>query len=225
MGLDTSGAMMKPMRFYARPSMKLVRQIVFDAFVLVWTIGWWFAGRVTDGVVRSVAEPARQTVAVGGGVRSQLDEIARQADGLPVVGDGLSQPFTGLSGTVAGLMASAQEQVNAIETTATVAGWLTFLVPVVLLMLFWLPRRLAFSRRASEVLGLVETVDGTDLLALRALATLPIAELRTVAADPMAAWRSGNSEVAEQLAELQLVHAGVRRPRRRRRSAGRPLAR
>ena len=204
------------MRFYARPSARLVRQIVSDVFMVTWAVGWWFVGRFVDGVLRAVAEPARQTAALGDRAADQLDEIARQAGGVPLVGDGLSRPFTDLAGSVNGLVASAHEQVAALETTATVAGWLTFGVPVLLLLLAWLPRRLAFAARAREVLELVSTTDGTDLLALRALATQPIAELRSVASDPMRAWRTGDPEVAGKLADLELVKAGVARPHRRR---------
>lgn len=203
------------MNFYARPSARLVRQIASDLFVLIWGVTWWFLGRFTDGVVRAIAEPARRTADLGTGVRDQLTDVANQADGVPVVGDGLGQAFTGLAGTIGGLVSSAEEQVRAIETAATVAGWLTFLVPVALVVLAWLPRRLAFARRSAELRALVETVDGTDLLALRALATLPVAELRTVAPDPMAAWRQGDQQVTLQLAELELVRSGVERPRRR----------
>ena len=90
------------MRFYARPSARLVRQIVSDVFMVTWAVGWWFVGRFVDGVLRAVAEPARQTAALGDRAADQLDEIARQAGGVPLVGDGLSRPFTDLAGSVNG---------------------------------------------------------------------------------------------------------------------------
>lgn len=202
------------MQFYARPSWRLTRQIIADVFVLLWTIGWWFAGRFTDGVIRAIAEPSRQAGRLAEDLRAQAADAASQAAGIPIVGDGLRQPFDGMAGTLEDLSASAAGQVAALEQAATVAGVLVFVVPVALMLVIWLPRRLAFARRAAEVAALVETADGTDLLALRALATQPIVELRAIGADPVASWRAGDPRAMAALAELELVRAGVWRRRK-----------
>lgn len=204
------------MRFYAKPSWRLTRQITADVFVLGWTIVWFLTGRLTDGVIRGLAEPARQVARLGTDAERQLGEAATRAGGVPVVGDGLRQPFVDLGGTVTGMVASANEQVASIELVATVAGWLVFLIPWLTLVALWLPRRLAFANRARGTLALAATADGQDLLALRALATQPPSALNRVGPDPVAAWRSADPAVIERLADLELATAGVGRPRRRR---------
>ncbi|QIK72783.1 hypothetical protein G7070_11500 [Propioniciclava coleopterorum] len=211
------------MQFYARPSWRLARQIAADAFVLLWCVAWWFAGRLTDGVIRAVAEPSRQAAGLAEDLRRQAADAANQAAGIPLVGDGLRQPLDGMAGTLGDLAASASGQVAAIEQTATVAGALAFVIPVAIILILWVPRRLAFARRAAEVRALVDTADGTDLLALRALATQPIDELRSIGADPVAAWRAGDPHAMAALAELELVRAGVRRRRRPRAAVTRPV--
>ena len=202
------------MQFYARPSWRLTRQIIADVFVVLWGVAWWVAGRFTDGVIRAVAEPSRQAARLAEDLRRQTADAANQAAGIPLVGDGLRQPLDGMAGTLNDLGQTAAGQVAAIEQTAAVAGALAFVIPVALMLVIWLPRRLAFARRAGEVAALVETADGTDLLALRALANRPIEELRSIGTDPVASWRAGDPGAMTALAELELISAGVRRRRR-----------
>lgn len=199
------------MQFYARPSWRLTRQVIADVFVLAWGIGWWFVGRFTDGVIRAVAEPSRQAGRLAEDLRAQTADVANQAAGIPLVGDDLRQPFDGMAATLNDLAGSASAQVTAIEQTATVAGVLAFAIPVALMIVIWLPRRLAFARRIAEVSALADTVDGTDLLALRALTSQPLDALHSVALDPVAAWRTGDPDALTALAELELARAGVRR--------------
>lgn len=203
------------MRFYAPPSGRLVLQVAADLFVLVWALAWWGIGRLTDATLRAIAEPARQTAAVASDLRRQLQDAAAQAAGVPVVGDGLRRPFDGMASTLETLKAAASGQVAQIEQLATVLGWLAFLLPVALVVAQWLPRRLRFARRASATRRLLGHETGTDLLALRALATQPLAELAAVAPDPMAAWRAGDPVAIGRLADLELADAGVARPRLR----------
>jgi hypothetical protein len=69
--------------------------------------------------------------------------------------------------------------------------------------------------------GLATSPAGEELLALRALTNRPLPELRTVAEDPLEAWRSGDPDAVRRLAALELEAAGV--PARRSRPApGRP---
>lgn len=204
------------MRFYARPSWRLVVQIVADLFVVLWTFLWWGVGRFSDGVIRALAEPARQTRQVATDLQRQATDAATQASGVPLVGSDLRQPFDGMSTTLRDLAAAAADQVTQIEQAATLIGWLVFAMPTLMLIAVWLPRRLAFASKARETLALVRSSDGTQLLALRALANQPLAELRAAASDPVMAWRTGDPEALGRLAELELATAGVRRPRRRR---------
>lgn len=190
-------------------------QILADAFVVAWTVTWWFVGRSTDGVIRSIAAPSRQAAKLAEEIRGQTEDVASHVAGIPFVGKDLRQPFHSMAGTLDALGASAKSQAATIEQTATVVGVLTFLIPVALMLAIWLPRRLAFARRAAEVSSLIETVDGTDLLAMRALATQPVGDLRTVGADPVASWRAGDPHTLAALAELELIRSGVQRRRKR----------
>lgn len=203
------------MRFYARFSWRLVRQVVGDLFVLAWVVAWWLTGRAVDQVIRVLAEPARRTQRLAGDLQQHSTEAAAQAERVPVVGEHLGKPFTEMAGTIGELARSAGEQVAQIEFVASVTGWVIFLIPALLLLVLYLPRRIAFATRARDVLALARTEGGGDLLALRALATQPVATLRAVSEDPVADWRAGDPVITERLADLELISAGVSRPRRR----------
>ena len=206
------------MRLYARPSWMLIRQLIADAFVVAWGLFWWWAGRLTDTTIRAIAEPSRH---VAGALRQMRDNIggaAGRVGEIPYVGGDVRVPFDRLTGDVDGMIASADGQVHAIENAATLMGWVTFALPLLLLIIIWLPWRLRFVRRSSATLALVRQTNGSDLLALRALATQPISERRRSDPDPVGAWRVGDSAAITALADLELARAGVRRPRRRRAS-------
>lgn len=204
------------MSLSALPSWRMFRQRTIDLFVLLSLAACWLAGRAIDAAVRAIAEPGRQAARLGADVQRQLTDAASQAAGVPVVGAGLRQPFDGLAASVDALSGYATQQVAAIDRMATVTGWLVFAIPLLLVAVLWLPRRLAFARRARDAKALARTAEGSELLALRALVTQPLGQLKAVASDPVVGWRSGDPAVIERLAALELAAAGVaRRPRRR----------
>lgn len=205
------------MRLYARPSLRLVRQVLSDLFVVAWTAAWWSVGRLVDAAIRALAEPARQTATVTSALKRQVADAAAQAGSLAMVGDGLRQPFDGIAGNLDGIVAAANAQVASLEQAATVAGAVVFLVPVALLVARWLPARLRFARHARTTLALLNAPGGTELLALRALTRRSLPELKAAASDPVGAWRRGDPDALARLADLELASAGVKRP-----AAGRP---
>ena len=206
--------MMGAMRWYARPSRRMFWQVVADVFVASWLVTWWFLGRFVERLVRAIADPARQAAQLGTDVEQQLADVASRAGGVPVVGGGLSRPFTHLAGSVDEITRHAEAQVAAIDRAAFFLGWVVFLIPVVLMVAVWLPRRLRFARQAGATLALTSSAAGTQLLALRALVTQPLTQLQAVASDPVEQWRRGDPDTVEKLAALELARAGVTRPRR-----------
>ena len=128
---------------------------IADAFVVAWGLFWWWAGRLTDTTIRAIAEPSRH---VAGALRQMRDNIggaAGRVGEIPYVGGDVRVPFDRLTGDVDGMIASADGQVHAIENAATLMGWVTFALPLLLLIIIWLPWRLRFVRRSSATLALV----------------------------------------------------------------------
>lgn len=204
------------MRFYALETSRMIRQIVGDLFVVVWVVAWWIVGRTVGDIVRAAISPINRAATLSGDIEAQLQDAANQAGSVPLVGGNLRGPFDDLAATVGNLATTSTDLIGTIEQSASTASWVVFLIPALTLVAVWLPRRLRFARRSSETLGLTGTDTGRDLLAFRALATLPFPQLQAVASDPVGAWRSGDPDVVARLAELELVSAGVARPARRR---------
>lgn len=203
------------MTFYARPSWRMFWQVAGDVFALGWLIGWGFLGTLSHTMISAVAEPARQSARIGADIERHLSDAAVQATWIPIVGPGLRGPLNALAENVDGLVGYSQQQVVSLEQAATLIGCLVFLIPAVLMVALWLPRRVGFIRRAGETRRLAASESGAQLLALRALMSQPVRELQRVAADPVAGWRRGDPQVVARLADLELSRAGV--PARRRR--------
>lgn len=204
------------MRLYARPSWQLVRQLVADLFVIVWSLAAWFAGRALDGTIRALAQPARATEDAARSLQGNFDEAARAMDGVPWAGPALRQPFEAAASTLGRLVESASDQAARIEQVATFSGWLVFLIPCVMMLALWLPWRVRFVRNARAVARFLGGQPDLDLLALRALANRPLHQLARISPDPLADWRAGDRGVIDRLAALELRRSGSRaRPRTR----------
>ncbi|WP_052462662.1 hypothetical protein [Nigerium massiliense] len=197
------------MNLYARRSWMLVRQIASDIFFIVWGVAWWFISRGVDASVRAIAEPSRQVAAAMRQVRDNVGGAAARMGEIPYVGGDVREPFDAAGHNIDSVIASADGQVATIEHAATVLGWVIFLVPVAVLLVMWLPRRIRFARTSAATKALMAQDYGADLLALRALANQPVTELRRVSSDPVAAWRSGDGAAIAALADLELARTGV----------------
>lgn len=201
------------MALYARPSWKLSRQIVADVFVLGWTLAWWFTSRAADAVIRALADPSRSTEQAARAMQAGFVDGARNVETVPWAGPALRQPFDAAASGLQQVIDAAAQQVAAIEAAATWTGWLTFLIPVTMAWALWLPGRIRFAATSAAAARFIDGQADLDLLALRAMANRPVSQLAQISPDPLAAWRAGDREVIDQLADLELRRNGWRRPR------------
>lgn len=202
------------MGIYAQRPGRLVGQLVGDLFVLVWALVWGLVGVFVRQTVAVLAGPARETARTATRLAGNFTDAAGEAERVPGVGDQLRRPFDAASQTLEQLITSANHQVASIERLALIMGWLVFLIPVTVVVAFWLPRRIQFYRRARAAQVFIDSSADLDLFALRAMATQPMHVLAAVTDDPVKAWRSGDTAVILQLAELELHRTGLRMPAR-----------
>jgi hypothetical protein len=202
------------LRPYSANPGRLTVQVVADLFVVAWIYLWYRIGVAVHDAVLSAASLGYRIQSSSGQVASSLDQAGRNTSGLPLVGDSLSTPLHAAAAQVGGLAGSGRDLGDRLAGWATPAGWLIALGPVLVVLAFWLPARLRFARRAGMSAELATAPAGEELLALRALTNRPLRELRGVAEDPLAAWRSGEPGAVRALAALELAAAGVppRRP-------------
>jgi TRAP-type C4-dicarboxylate transport system permease small subunit len=197
------------MQLYAERPIRRTAQLVSDLLaLLVVIIAVWLGTSVYDQVMKLRA-PGDGLVDAGTGLRGTFDSAANSAGGIPLIGDGLAKALHGGSDVGTKLVDSGRWQIEAVENLAWWMAVVIIALPVLALVVTWLPLRWKFTRRASAAARLRELGDeGLDLLALRALATQP---LRRLASDGKVAtgWRERDRDIIEKLAGRELASHGL----------------
>ena len=200
------------MGLYAAQPARRAGQLLGDGLVVAWVLGWAVVGVLVDRTVSLLAGPARETARTAERIAGGFSDAAGQAGQVPGLGEQLRRPFDSASGPLAELIASADRQVAVIERVAALTGWLAFVIPVAVVLAFWLPRRIHFHRRARAAQAFLDSSADVDLFALRALAAQPLHVLAAISPDPVAAWRTGDRAVITRLAEVELRSSGLDLP-------------
>jgi TRAP-type C4-dicarboxylate transport system permease small subunit len=197
------------MQLYAERPIRRTAQLVSDLLaLLVVIVAVWLGTSVYDQVMKLRA-PGDGLVDAGTGLRGTFDSAANSAGGIPLIGDGLAKALHGGSDVGTKLVDSGRWQIEAVENLAWWMAVVIIALPVLALVVTWLPLRWRFTRRASAAARLRELGDeGLDLLALRALATQP---LRRLASDGKVAtgWRERDRDIIEKLAGRELASHGL----------------
>jgi hypothetical protein len=194
-------------KLYTETARLRARQLLGDLATLAWTAAWVAAGLTLYRLVERLAVPGARVEQAGSDFAGDVAEIQQRIGRVPVVGDQLQGPFGRLAGTGRTLAEAGATQQEVVHQLALWLGVVVAAVPVVTLLLVWLPRRVAWAREAGAASRL--RMDGADLelFAIRAVANRPLRELRRVSADPAGALRAGEHHA---LADLELRALGLR---------------
>jgi len=194
------------MRLYPASPNQAFRTVLGDlAIVLLLIVFAWAGVKVHDGILeftvvgREIQDSGRTLAnTTRGTARAVEDAFASAGDavqGVPLVGgdlagalrdapQGATDPIRE-SGEVQGarLVRLGREQVRRTEQAANAVGWLTFLVPALLLLAIKLPRRIRQVVRMSTA---QRTLGGAPehILAARAAYNLPYRTLARYTRDP-----------------------------------------
>ena len=199
------------MRLYPEVPAQLARTIARDLLTLaLLAVFVWVAFLVHDAV-DELAVLGRGVNEAGTAVRGGFESAADAVEEAPVVGDdvagGLRAAGEGSGGRVAEAARQGEERVHRL---ADLLGILTFSLPAVLLLLQFLPRRLAQMRRlaaARRVLRPLPSDEQRRLLALRAALTLPYGQLLAYTRDPLGDLAAGRYDA---LVRAAYEDAGLR---------------
>jgi hypothetical protein len=198
-------------KLYAETAGLRTRQLVGDLAVLAWTAAWVAAGVALNRLVEKLAVPGERVEQAGGSFAGDIAEIQQTVGRLPVVGDELQDPFGRLAGVGRTLAAAGATQQEIVHQLALWLGVAVAVVPIVALLLVWLPGRVSWTREAGAASRL--RMDGADLelFAIRAVANRPLRDLHRVTPDPAGDLRAGEYQA---LADLELRALGLRARRR-----------
>lgn len=200
------------MKLYADTSALRTKQVLGDLAALGWIALWVAVGRFVTSIISSLAGPVGTFRSAGQNLASTMHSGADAVRDLPLVGDKLVSPFDGAAGTGDGLVRSSDDLVRRIHDVATWTGILVAVTPILLGLLWWLGKRLAFVRTAAMTQRFIDADADLDLFALRAMANQPLERLDAVSHDPVGAWRNRDREVIRRLAAMELKDAGLHAP-------------
>jgi hypothetical protein len=197
-------------KLYAETAGLRARQLAGDLAMLAWTAAWVAAGLTLYRLVERLAVPGARVEQAGNGFAGDVAEIQQKVGRLPVVGDELQDPFGRLAGVGQTLAEAGVAQQEVVRQLALWLGVVVAAVPIIALLLVWLPRRVAWMREAGAASRLRLGGADLELFAIRAVANRPLRELHRVSPDPAGDLRAGEFQA---LADLELRSLGLRAPR------------
>lgn len=146
----------------------------------------------------------------GNDFSSTMSDIGSRLAGVPLIGGGISAPFTSAS-DAGGTLADAGTSWQAgVEHLATLVGWTVALLVILVVLVGWVRPRVVGAIRRAAIARLASASTSHDLLALRALTTRPARAVSALDPDVVGAWRRGDPAVIRRLAGLELKASGVR---------------
>jgi hypothetical protein len=200
------------MKLYADLPGRRTIQLLSDAAMLCWVALWAWVGRAVHDATMTLAAPGRQLVSAGSGFRDKMVGAGNAVDNLPLLEDRLAAPFRSAAGAGTDIEQAGRDLIDSVTRLATILGWVTALIPILIVGGCWLLLRGRFVRRASAAQRFIDDEADLDLFALRAMARQPMRRIAGVSSDPGAAWRRGDREVIRSLALLELRDVGLRPP-------------
>lgn len=186
------------------------RQIVVDVVSLALIVGWAWLGATIYALVSELSEFGADMESAGAGFRETMTEVGENLGGVPLIGSGIRIPFDGASDAGGALETAGQGQQDLVQQLALALGLGVAVLPILMIVFFWLLTRGRFIRRAGRAKALVRAGVAIDLLALRALTNQNIAAIAKIDSDAVGAWRRGDEIVMRQLAGLELESSGIR---------------
>jgi hypothetical protein len=198
------------MKLYSDFPARRTAQIAADVIALGLIAAAVWVAVIVYAAIAVLAQFGKSIEDAGVGFEETMADAGETLGGVPLIGAGIRTPFDAASGAGTLLAQAGQAQQDLVMTAALVIAIVVAAIPILLVLWFWLRRRLGWARRATEARNLSRMPDGPDLLALRALVNSDYRELHGIHGEPVDAWRRGDRAVVRALAQLELQEAGVR---------------
>ncbi len=183
-----------------------------DVGVVVWLVVWAALGVLIWHDIRAQAQLSENVVKIGSAVADTGDALG-VVGGIPLVGGSIGSFADKIKKTGQDVMASGQASHSGILRVAIVSGIGVGVLPALLLLLLYVPVRLAWRRDVNAVrAGLAASAGDPAFehyLARRAVDVLPWDGLHAVSGDP---WREIAAGDFRALADAELARLGLRRP-------------
>jgi hypothetical protein len=195
---------------YADLPPRLAWQVAADLVALAWIVGWTLVAFTVRGVILELRGPGETLIEAGTSLQDTFSGAAESASDIPLIGDALADALGTGTGTGEALVDAGTAEIDRIESLAFWATVVLILLPLLVLLVTWLPARLRYAREAGAIVDLMRRGTHGDLLALRALTGRRVHRLTKLHIDPAGAWRRGDPDDIAALAQLELAEFGLR---------------
>ncbi len=187
-------------------------QILRDLLVVALLVVFVWCGTKVYDLVAALAVLGEGVRETGASVEDGFGSVADAVSGIPLVGDQLAGAFAGVGEGTGGTVAElGQTGADAVLLLARALGILTALLPITVLLVAVVPRRVRVIREMSaarEVSGIdLADPERRRLLAMRAAFGLPFRELLPYTRDPFGDLAAGRYDA---LVEAALADVGLR---------------
>jgi len=199
------------MRLYSQVPAQRGRQIASDVVAVLLIVFFIWVGTVVRDTVNELAVLATGVKQAGQTVEGGFQSVADAVSQVPVVGESIGNAIAGAGdGTGGNLAELGQSGEDAVNRLATILGWATALLPIIVLLAAAVPRRVRRVRHMSvarSVLGGLDDPERRRYLAMRAAFGLPYDELLDFTPDPIGDLAAGRHDalVAAALADVGLL--------------------
>lgn len=184
--------------------------LALDLAVAVWTLAWILAGVAVAQTVGDLTQLTGAFRTVGGAIASVGETLG--SVNVPLIGEALDRASGTVTQAGADIVARGNATREEIEQAAIMIGAAVALIPILTLLLPYLPARAARASEAASLRRLVERSRGTDdpgleaFLADRALQGASYGRLQRIAERP---WDLEEPATRRALAEEELRRLGV----------------
>jgi hypothetical protein len=200
-------------RYYPQLPGPRGRAILGDLAVVILIAFFAWLGLTVNDTFDDLASLGRGVQDAGNSVRGGFEDAGGVLADVPIVGGALDDAFSEVGAQTGGNTAALGEQgESAVEDTARLLGWVTFVLPTLVVLLWAVPRRVLRVRRltaAGRVLADAQSAERRRLLAMRAAFGLPYETLLPYTRDPIGALADGDYE---PLLSALFEDAGLRPP-------------
>lgn len=197
------------MRWYAASPDRRTRQVLADLAVVAWLVVCLWLAHGVQARFDDLADQIRGAETATASISDGLTRAGDALGGVPLVGESVREPFDAAAGASDRLGQTSLESADRTERAGT---WLAVVLVVGLFGPVGVPygrRRYRSARDAGRIELLAGAPGGSDLLALRALTTLPVHVVAAAVPGAADGWRRGVPTVVSALADLQLREAGL----------------
>ena len=172
--------------------------VAADLAVLSWIAAWVLIGDVVYNAVMTLDVIGRGVIATGQKVNDAITQIQQAVAGLPLgVGPALRDAINPVHTIPSTMLATGYDELQVIQHLALLLSAVVAVAPVLAAVATFIPWRIRASREFRSLDKLLRrpganSVSTTmQVLAARALYTLPYHRLLQFSADPIREWREG----------------------------------